>query len=277
MIAGRMIANSERSYAVPASGTIGGVSFAMLGPLRAERDGTDLALGTPQQRTVLAVMLLRAGLLTTTDDLVDALWPEDPPETAVATVRTYLSRLRRTVSVPVGKPSVRISWLGGGYVLSLPQGALDVERFARHTALAAVARRRDDLATASAELRTALALRRGTPLAGLPGRYLAAHRLRLDEQCRDAALDLADVTIAQGSPADALPALRDLVADHPLAERAHGLLITALTRLGRRAEALDHYRQVGRALAAELGVEPGPELRVLHRRVLRGDSDVTRA
>lgn len=182
------------------------VTFSLLGPVRAHRDGRELRLGTPQQRSTLAVLLLRAGRLVTLDELVGALW-ERPPETAVAAVRTYLSRLRGVLDAPTGQPRVRIDWRGGGYVFLAPAYSLDVTRFEQHTVRAADALRRADLEAAAFELRGAVSLHRGRPLSGTAGSaFLRAHAVRLSEMCRDAELDLAAVTVELGRPAEAVPA-----------------------------------------------------------------------
>ncbi|MFF5288081.1 AfsR/SARP family transcriptional regulator [Paractinoplanes globisporus] len=245
-----------------------GPAFSLLGPVRAWRDGVELPLGSPQQRTTLAVLLLRSGRVTTTEDLVDALWPDDPPVTAVGTVRTYLSRLRRAL------PGAEIEWVSGCYQLEVPPDAVDVFVFRRRTRAAAEAMHRGDHATAAALLRKALDLHRGTPLAGTTGYFLAGQRARLAEQCRAAVADLAATTIELGRPADAVARLRGLVAEQPLAESYHGLLMTALCRAGRPADALAHYEKVRRLLADQLGVRPSAELRELHRRILVGDGRV---
>jgi DNA-binding SARP family transcriptional activator len=231
------------------------ITFSLLGPVRAHRDGRELRLGTPQQRSTLAVLLLRAGRLVTLDELVGALW-ERPPETAVAAVRTYLSRLRGVLDAPSGGPRVRIDWRGGGYVFLAPAYSLDVTRFEQHTMRAADALRRADLEAAAFELRGAVALHHGRPLAGSAGgAFLRAHAVRLTEMCR---------------PLDAVARLRGLLADHPVSERGHALLISALYRGGRRPEALDHYRQACRILEETLGIGPGPDLRALADRIRNG-------
>ncbi|SDT81247.1 AfsR/SARP family transcriptional regulator [Actinoplanes derwentensis] len=245
------------------------ISFALLGPVRARRDGVEFLLGSPQQRTTLAVLLLREGLLTTMDELVDAIWPDGPPPAAVATVRTYLSRLRRLFPTNCG---VRIDWIGGGYVLTAPPGSIDVHLFHRHTTRAAEARRDGHTREAAAELRAAVNLHRGTPLAGAAGGYVEGQRARLAELCRGAAFDLVDLTVELGGYAEAIADLRAMVAEDPLRERCHLLLMTALYRGGRQADALAHYRQVRRTLADELGIEPTPELQRLHQRILQGVS-----
>jgi DNA-binding SARP family transcriptional activator len=247
------------------------ITFTLLGPVRAHRDGRELRLGTPQQRSTLAVLLLRAGRLVTLDELVESLW-ERPPETAVAAVRTYLSRLRGVLDAPPGQPRVRIDWPGGGYVFLAPAYSLDVTRFQHHTLRAVDALRRSDLEGAAFELRGAVSLHRGRPLSGTAGSaFLHAHAVRLSDMCREAALDLAAVTVEQGHPQDAVPPLRALLADEPLTERGHALLITALYRAGRRPEALDHYRHLCRILDTELGIAPSPDLQDLSARISRGE------
>lgn len=243
------------------------VTFALLGPVRAWRNGAEVPLGSPQQRTVLTVLLLREGLLTTTDELVDAIWPVGPPPSAVATVRTYLSRLRRRLCFANG---VRIDWIGGGYVLSVPPGSIDVQLFHQHTAAAVAAIRDGDRPGAAANLRAAVGLHRGRPLAGASGDYVEGQRARLLELCRGAAVDLAALNVELGGHAEAIADLRAMVAEDPLRERCHALLMTALYRSGRTADALAHYRRVHRMLADELGVDPTPELRHLHQQILLG-------
>ncbi|WP_433825583.1 AfsR/SARP family transcriptional regulator [Actinoplanes sp. CA-015351] len=259
------------------------LSFSLLGPVRAWRHGAEVPLGSPQQRTTLAVLLLREGLLTTIDELVDAIWPVDPPDSAVATIRTYLSRLRRLLCgparVPGGPPAVvevRIDWIGGGYVLTAPPGSLDVHLFHRHCARGAEAISRGDHTTAATELRSALDLHRGTPLAGAAGGYVEGQRARLTELSRGAALDLVAVTVELGRHAEAIAELRALVTEEPLRERGHALLMTALYRSGRQADALAQYRHLHRYLADELGVEPTPGLQNLHQSILLGDPDAGR-
>jgi len=253
------------------------ITFALLGPVRAVRDGRELRLGTPQQRSTLAVLLLRAGRLITVDEMVDALW-ERPPETAVAAVRTYLSRLRRVLDAPPGQPRVRIDWRGGGYVFLAPAYSLDVTRFEQHTLRAADALRRADPEAAAFELRAAVSLHHGQPLSGTAtSAFLDAHAVRLAEMCRNAALDLAAVTIDLGRPSQAVPHLRLLLADQPLNERGHALLITALYQSGHRPEAVEHYRRLCRTLDDELGIAPSPEVRELGARIVAGEPLTDRA
>jgi DNA-binding SARP family transcriptional activator len=133
---------------------------------------------------------------------------------------------------------------------------------------AADALRRADLEGAAFELRGAVSLHRGQPLAGTAGSaFLHAHAVRLSEMCREATLDLAAVTIELGHPAEAVSGLRFLLADDPLTERGHVLLITALERAGRRPEALEQYRRLCQIFDRELGIAPSPEAQELSARI----------
>ena len=238
--------------------------FGLLGPVRAWRDTTELALGSPQQRTILALLLLRGGALATADELVDALWSGAPPRAAVNTVRTYVSRLRRLLGATV------ICSTGGGYVLRTPAESVDAFRFRAHTARAHHATARGEYTTAARELSAALALDRGRPLAGTTGPVAAMQRARLEHMVATAREDLLAVEVGHGRHTHALPDLVSLVAEHPLRERPRELLITALYLAGRPAEAMAQYHETRRLLADELGIDPGAVLQRLHRDILTG-------
>ncbi|MFF5078280.1 BTAD domain-containing putative transcriptional regulator [Actinoplanes sp. NPDC000266] len=233
-----------------------GVRFSLLGPVRAWRDGVELPLGDSRQRTVLAVLLLREGARTSTRELAEAIGDQNQ-------VPAYVHRLRRTLS---GGP-VQLGWFGGGYALHVPTESVDARLLAAHLARAAGA----EPGVAAAELEDAVALRRGVPLEGVDGSFAAEHRERLDEMCRTAATRLLAVLVEAGRYEEAIAGLRALVAERPLHQPGHALLLTALHRAGRRAEALAHYRTVRYTLATELGVEPMPELRTLNRMILDVD------
>ena len=161
-----------------------GLRFAVLGPVRAWRDDTELELGTPQQRAVLAVLLLRRGRTATAEELVDALWGEEPPVRAMTALRTYASRLRGVLEPERGarqKSTVMVSE-AGGYALRLPRAALDLTTFEDLTAGAERARRAGDPAAAAHALREALEVWDGEPLAGIHGAWAEGQRVHLDEQ-----------------------------------------------------------------------------------------------
>lgn len=243
---------------------------ALLGPVRAWSDGREVALGSPRQRGVFAVLALRPGAAVRRDELIRAVWGEDAPATAEGSVYTYVSVLRKALEPdrPRGAASRLLESVGSGYRLVLDPGASDVAEF---EALRRRARRQlDDGAPREAlwSVDSALALWRGVPLAGLDGPFARAHRLRLDE-ARAAARELrAEAALAVGAHLDVIGELGALVGEQPLRERARELLMSALHQAGRSAEALEVFREAGRVLRAELGVEPGPGLRAVHERVL---------
>ncbi len=221
--------------------------FEVLGPVRAWRGDVEIELGPPQQRAALAVLLLQEGTPLSPAQLVSALWGGAEPRAAVGMVRSYVSRLRHA--------GVPIESAGGGYAIR--PASLDVTEFQR-------------LLT-SARPDAALRLWHGTPLAGVNGDYAEAARVRLVQLHLTAREDLAAADIAAGRPAQAVAALTDLIAEQPLRERPRELQMLALYRSGRQAEALEVYARTQRLLEAELGLDPGPELRELQRRILASD------
>jgi DNA-binding SARP family transcriptional activator len=245
---------------------VSSMSFAVLGPVRAWRDGREIDPGTPQQRAVLAVLLLRAGAHVSAEDLVDTLWPEDPPKAAVNTIRTYVHRLRKLLD---GADLIRSE--GNAYILTPLGDALDVSLFQRLADRARRTRADGDIASAVRYLDEGLALWQGTPLAGIPGRFAETQRAYLEELKLAAIEDHADDKLALGRHADVIPALGALTDEYPYRERLRALLMTALYRASRRAEALAVFDQARNLLSTELGIDPGQQLRELHLRILNAD------
>ncbi|WP_018567140.1 AfsR/SARP family transcriptional regulator [Streptomyces sp. PsTaAH-124] len=240
--------------------------FCVLGPVRAWRGEEPLPTGSPQQRALLAALLLREGRTATAAELIDALWGEEPPSQALAALRTYASRLRKVLD-----PGVLVSESGGYAVRGLDAGALDLATAQDLGTEADKARAAGDLHRARALLGRALHLWDGEPLAGVPGPYAEAQRVRLEEwrlQLLEARLDM---DLEQARHGEAVSELTALTAAHPLRERLRELLMLALYRSGRQAEALAVYADTRRLLADELGVDPRPELRELQQRILRAD------
>ncbi|MET9464394.1 BTAD domain-containing putative transcriptional regulator [Streptomyces sp. NPDC006544] len=247
--------------------------FAVLGPLRAWRGADPLPSGTPQQRALLAVLLLRDGRTATAPELIDAIWGEDPPQQALATIRTYASRLRKVLD-----PGLLVSD-AGGYAIRLPHPeALDLG-IARAVAADAEAARNEkgDRALARTLLARALDLWDGEPLAGVPGPHAETERTRLAEWRLQLLETRLDLDLELGHHAEAVSELTALTAAHPLRERLRELLMLALYRSGRQAEALAVYADTRRLLADELGVDPCPELSDLQQRILRADAELARA
>ncbi|MET8830009.1 BTAD domain-containing putative transcriptional regulator [Streptomyces sp. NPDC004610] len=246
------------------------VSFAVLGPVRAWRGGRELELGSPQQRVVLATLLIRRGRPVTLHELLDAVWGTAPPQAAVSVLRTYVSRLRKVLD-PGRDPEAGaplIVSVGDGYLLRADEDALDLTVFERRVDRAARLRAAGEPSAAAALLHTALDAWQGAALAGLPGAAAESERARLTEM-RLAALETRlDIDIGLGRHREAVPELISLTDAHPLREELGRLLMLALYRSGRRAEALAVYRRTWHTLRDELGIEPGPPLRQLHDRIL---------
>jgi DNA-binding SARP family transcriptional activator len=257
------------------------LTFSLLGPVQAwrhspanaglPRTGTEVDIGSPQQRGTLAMLLLREGAMVTLDELITGLWGDEPPRSAITTVRTYIYRLRRVLHQH-GTAQTRLESGSGGYVLHVPEAALDVNRFRSHTVRAAMATRRGDRYAAAAELRSALAVPDGRPLAGVQGPYAHGQRGRLEQWIATAHLDLVEAEIHLGRHREILPDLTAMAAAHPLWEEVQALYMTALHGTGRTADALEHYRRSHRALVDELGIEPGTRLREAMNHVLSGGS-----
>jgi DNA-binding SARP family transcriptional activator len=240
--------------------------FGVLGPVRAWRGEDALSTGSPQQRALLAALLLREGRTATAGELIDALWGEEPPSQALAAVRTYASRLRKVLD-----PGVMVSESGGYAIRGLPEGALDLAVAQDLATEAEKARNAGDLCHAREVLGRALALWDGEVLAGVPGPYAEAQRVRLEEWRLQLLESRLDMDLEQGCHAEAISELTALTAAHPLRERLRELLMLALYRSGRQAEALAVYADTRRLLADELGVDPRPGLSELQQRILRAD------
>lgn len=239
------------------------MKYGVLGPLRACSDaGPEVPIRSRLERTVLATLLVRTGQVVTVGQLVETLWGDRPPSSYASNLQTYVSRLRERVGA-------RIAHVNGGYRLTVADDDLDLTLFRRDVARARAA---DDPATAALHFRAALDRWRGPMLAGLSVPLLAPDIAHCELERVDAAEDAATAHLAAALPAtDLLPELRTLVAEHPLRERPYGLLMTALSRAGQRADALQAYLQARQTLVDELGIEPGPELRTLHQAILRGE------
>ncbi|MFI6084194.1 AfsR/SARP family transcriptional regulator [Streptomyces sp. NPDC051217] len=250
----------------PAPGTE--LRFGVLGPVRAWRDGELLPSGSPQQRALLAALLLRDGRTATAGELIDAIWGESAPSQALAAVRTYASRLRKVLS-----PGVLVSE-SGGYALYTRPDALDLSMAQELAAAAEKERTSGNRQQARVLINKALGLWDGEPLASVPGPYAETERARLDEWRLQLVEGRLGIDLELGRHAEAVSELTALTAAHPLRERLRELLMLALYRSGRQAEALAVYADTRRLLADELGVDPRPELSRLQHRILRADAEL---
>ena len=239
-----------------------GVEFKLLGPLEFVRDGRAVAIGGARQRGLLALLLLRANELVTRERLIDGLWGDEPPETAPNSLQVAVHALRKLLGAE------RIVTRGQGYVLRVERGAVDLECFERLVERA----RAESPAAAAGTLREALSLWRGPALADLPeAPFARPERERLDE-LRQAALEQRlEADLGAGRHDDLVAELESLVDEQPYRERLRRLLMLALYRAGRQAEALEAYQRARRAFVEELGIEPTPELQELERAILRQD------
>ncbi|PJE97668.1 AfsR family transcriptional regulator [Streptomyces carminius] len=245
--------------------------FAVLGPVRAWRDGEQTGAGSPQQRALLAALLLRRGQTATAQELVDALWGEEPPQRALAALRTYASRLRKALGAEA------LTSESGGYAIRLGPGTeLDADTAAARAAEAEKAAAAGDRARARELYDAALACWEGETLASVPGPYAENQRTRLEEWRLSLLEHRLDLDLQLGLHAEAVSELTALTAAHPLRERLRELLMLALYRGGRQAEALAVYADTRRLLAEELGVDPCPELAELQRRILQADEELAR-
>ncbi|MFE2312180.1 BTAD domain-containing putative transcriptional regulator [Streptomyces sp. NPDC059441] len=249
------------------AGESAALRFSVLGPVRAWRGEDSLPTGSPQQRALLAALLLREGRTATSGELIDALWGEESPPQALAAVRTYASRLRKALD-----PGVLISE-SGGYAIRLAggDGTLDLAEAQELAADAEKAKHSGDLCSARDLLNRALGLWDGEPLASVPGPYAETQRTRLEEWRLQLLETRLDMDLEQGCHAEAVSELTALTAAHPLRERLRELLMLALYRSGRQAEALAVYADTRRLLADELGVDPRPGLKELQQRILQAD------
>lgn len=242
------------------------LSVQLLGPVRATHDGLEVGLGAARQRAVFTVLAVRANQAVSREELIQAVWGDAPPASAAAGVYTYVSGLRRALEPQrIGRSaaSVLVS-TGSGYSLRLAPGRSDVEEFEQHrrTALHAPAEE------ALSGLDTALALWRGEALAGVPGPFAQAQRTRLAELRLATVERRAEVALKLGRLEEVVAELTAVVAAHPLREPPRLLLMTALYRSGRTADALAVFDDGHRATVEELGVEPGPALREFRRRLV---------
>ncbi|WP_440065015.1 BTAD domain-containing putative transcriptional regulator [Streptosporangium sp. OZ121] len=239
------------------------VRFGVLGTLRVVEGERDLTPGPAKHRTLLAALSLRPGRTLTVDRLIAEVWGEEPPASAEPVLRVYVSALRKVVG--------GIRTVPGGYLLDVDPDEVDAHRFERLVSAGRRARDAGRTAEAADGLRAALALWRGPALADVDSAELRrAYALPLEELRLTALEERVELDVALGRGAEVTGELRALVASHPLRERAWAQLVLALGQAGRRSEALGAYREARRLLVGELGLEPGPELREAHERVLAG-------
>jgi len=233
--------------------------FRLLGPLEAVVDGRPVQLAAAKPRALLALLLLNRNQVVSSERLIDELWADEPPATAMKTLQVYVSQLRKELGAE------RLLTRPPGYLLHVHEGELDLERFEQ---LAAEGRQRlanGDATGARDELRQALNLWRGPPEG--PAARLEDLRLSAHEDWLHASLE-------SGEAAGVISELEELVRTQPLRERPRELLMLALYRSGRQADALELFRRTRELFVDQLGIEPGPGLRELEQSMLRQDSEL---
>ncbi len=243
------------------------MDFRLLGPFEAAEESEPLALGPRKQRALLARLLLDAGRTVAVERLVDDLWGDDVPETAVKMIQIYVSGLRKAVSPE------RLRTRAPGYGLELAAAdTCDLHRFEALTAAGRAALATGDAAGAAEQLRAALALWRGPALAEFSAESFARPEAdRLAELQLTATEDRIEAELRLGREADVTPEIETLTARHPLRERLRGQLMLALYRAGRQGEAIAAYHAFRATLDEELGIGPSPRLRELEQAILTQD------
>lgn len=245
------------------------MALRLLGPIELVVDGQTLDLGGPRQRTIIAMLGLNLGRVTSIDGLIDAVWHDDPPETARGQVQVCISGLRKVLA-EAGCPDA-IRTVAPGYRLELDTEHLDLLQFTDLVATAKNAATDGRAADAVTVLHTALALWRGPALAGIDSELVHRGATALDERRLAAVEDRVRLDLQLGQHRQLVSELHALISEHPLRERLHELLMLALYRAGRPAEALNAYRHARTVLIDEIGVEPGHELKDLEKAILNRD------
>ena len=245
------------------------MALRLLGPLSLDAGGRPLHIGGPRQRIVLAMLSLNVNNVTSVDQLIEAVWQEDPPPTARGQIQVCVSALRKLFA-ETGRPDA-IRTAGHGYTLQLAPDDVDSLRFAAQLTLAKEQVGSGRLADAARTLRAALSLWRGAALADVQSELVRRGATALEEQRLAALEERVRLELELGWQEGLTAELRGLVGEYPLRERLHGFLMLALYRSGRQAEALAVYREVRETLVEDVGIEPGQELQDLELAILNRD------
>lgn len=243
------------------------MEFRLLGPVEILWGGRNIMPTAPKPRQVISLLMLRHNTVVQASELIDELWPELPPPSAVTTLQTYIYKFRKLL-LKQGLGNL-LQTQPGGYSLTIPSSSLDVSLFERQAEEGQELLQRGDSAAALACFEQALALWRGPALADVEtGGRLFSYVTRLEE-LRFRILELRiEADLENGRHRELISELKALVLAHPLHEHLHGLLMVALHRSGRRHEALEVYQSLRQKMIDELGLEPGKELARLQHTLL---------
>jgi DNA-binding SARP family transcriptional activator/tetratricopeptide (TPR) repeat protein len=253
------------------------MDFRVLGPFEVHDDGTAIPIGAFRQRAVLALLTIYAGQTLSTDRIIDEIWSGSPPPSALKTLHAYVSRLRSVLhaSGSLDRGAELLLSRSPGYVLVVDDTQIDAFRFERMVSEASEALSAGRADAAAQSLREAMSLWRGTALADFAYESFAANESQRLMERRTEALEMRiDADLALARHAAVVAELEGLVVEHPMREKLWVQLMTALYRCGRQADALAAYGRIRRSLIEELGIEPGPELRLLERQVLEQSAEL---
>lgn len=252
------------------------MEFRILGPIEAVASDHAVGLGGPKELAVLVLLLLSPGRVMARERLIELLWDGEPPKTADHALEVYISNLRRQLRT--AEADCDITSVAPGYLLSVPEDAIDLYRFVR---LAREGRRelkQGEFLSARDHFRQALEFWRGPPFGGAAlNQFLASEIAQLELDRLAVTEDRIEADLGLGRHGDLVPELRRLVAEHPLRERLSGQLMLALYRTGQQAEASGVYQALRSGLAEELGMNPSPELQALVARILRQEAGLAAA
>ncbi|MFF5235387.1 BTAD domain-containing putative transcriptional regulator [Dactylosporangium sp. NPDC000521] len=248
------------------------MEYFVLGPVEVRSAAHEpVALGPPLQVHLLALLLTNPGTVFSTDQIIEELWPVQPPKSAASNIRTYVWSLRRILGRP-GTAGSRVVGGTRGYRLLVDNDIVDTALFDRMSHEGYAKLHGNDGAGALEAFENALALWRGVPFQDLPvNGTLLSSRTRLEDRRLTLVEEIADLYLQADRHSEIIDRLRDHIAVDPLRERPWGQLMTALYHAGRKAEALAAYRQLHKRLSGDIGVEPTAEIQALHRRILHGD------
>lgn len=245
------------------------MEFRVLGSLEVVHDGERLPLGGSREQRVLAALVLDAGQMVPVARIVDVLWDDDPPATAAKQARNAVSKLRRMLAAASASDFVVTD--GSGYRLVITPDAVDARKFEAMVTRGRLAASQGRTREAAGLLRSALDLWRGPALAGMRGQVIEAAAVAWEERRLTALETYLDYELTLGRHQEILGELAGLAAGHPFREKLAGQHMLALYRCGRQADALVRYRATQTLLAAEMGIEPGPELQRLHQQIRAAD------
>jgi DNA-binding SARP family transcriptional activator len=246
------------------------VKFYVLGPLEVVSRGQPVSIPAKRVRSLLGILLLHASQVVSIERIVDGMWPDEPPHSAVENVRTYICQLR--ILLRQAHQQERLESHAGGYRLMAAPEDLDLLRFSRLSDWGRSTLREGDYARAVVLLGEAMSLWRGAPLPELDlGSAMRAKTVALEEQRWQVQVGWLTARLALGEHAELTATLRELIGERPLDETLWCYLVTSLYAQGRTGEALSAVAEARATFVTELGIEPGPRLRRTQDAVLRGD------